>query len=406
MGWGALHNPMPNLSHRDLAEQRTESRARVLRDWLADPELLVPPQIIIPYCAVEGRVTLLSGREKIGKSTLAGCVVASASRGDAVLGLPLPEPTGSLWYALDEPVADTVRRFDRLSANTNRIVINDEPRTADDLLRALTADLSRFAVGVGIELVVVDNLSRILAMSGVDPNSSREVEPILAEIVTFFQSRNLAAILLYHTGKNGREYRGTTAIGATVDEVLTLRKRIREDEDDFDNDATDDGRRLLVQDGRNLRGRVHLTCVNGVYGPYEQSGSDRTRILDALRDHGTIRGRGELCRTAGIRRETGLKMITLLIDEGAIIENGSNLRASPVLRSTGSAQFPERGTGQELRQEPRSPAPDSRGSDSRNPLLPDTGTQPSGRFYLSPEEERIFLEQQAELGGQAVEGTD
>ena len=87
------------------------SIARSLREWMVDPELLRPPRIILPHVAVEGRVTLLSGREKIGKSTFVGAVVAAASRGESVLGAPPNAPVSTLWYAIDEPASDAVRRW-------------------------------------------------------------------------------------------------------------------------------------------------------------------------------------------------------------------------------------------------------------------------------------------------------
>lgn len=305
------------------------STARPLRDWLGDPEILRTPQVIIPHLAVEGRVTLLSGREKIGKSTLAACAASAASRSQDVLGTSIGAPIRSLWYALDEPVADTVRRFDTLGADPNEIIINDKPRTVDELLAALKRDLETYRDVSG---VWVDTFSRILAGSGVDPNSSRDVEPVIAKLVDFCHSMNVACVLLYHTGKSGREYRGSTAIGATVDEVLTLRRRGQSDDDDFDDDSSDDGRRLLVQDGRSLRGRVHLTCQGGVYHLYEGAGAPQQRIISAIRDHGAVAGRAELTRRAGLRKTDGLEAIAELIADGTVTEIGKLLElAAPKL---------------------------------------------------------------------------
>lgn len=170
------------------------SAARTLRDWLADPDILRPPRIILPHFAVEGRVTLFSGREKVGKSELLGSAVAAASRGDAVLGTPVPGPVRTLWYAIDEPVQDAVRRFERLRADLDNVIINDAPRSFADFLAAVTADLDAFS---GIAIVTVDTLSRLMAASNIDPNSSYEVEPAIARLVDFFHLRNVAAMLSF-----------------------------------------------------------------------------------------------------------------------------------------------------------------------------------------------------------------
>lgn len=339
------------------------STARPLKAWLEDPELLRSPGIVIPHLIVEGRVSLLSGREKIGKSTLAAGALASASRGDAVLGAPLLKPVSAIWYALDEHVADAVRRFQMLGANADRIAINDQPRSVSELLDALERDFARFPF---LDVAVVDTLSRVLASSGIDPNSSREVEPVIAQLVDFFHRRNKGALLAYHTGKGGKEYRGSTAIGATVDEVLTLRKRGQSDEDDFVEDDSDDGRRLLVQDGRNLRGRVQLTFRDGVYRLFEETAAPRDKVLEVLRDHGSVNGRAELARLAGVRKQTGLKIIGELIGSGAIIESGRYLKVG----SASSPQFPEQGTAMEPAREPQSDV----SSHSRNPHPAETGT--------------------------------
>ena len=154
---------------RDAPQRARASTARTLADWLDEPDLLSPPAATIPHLVVKGRVTLLSGREKIGKSTLVASAVAAVSCGQNVLGVPIERPLQTIWYNIDEPIGDTVLRFGRLGADAGRIAINREPRLESELLAALEVDLASFE---GVDLVVVDTLSRVLAASGVDPNSS------------------------------------------------------------------------------------------------------------------------------------------------------------------------------------------------------------------------------------------
>ena len=352
----------PSPAHVAPASALPPSSARSLRSWLEDPALLVAPALIIPHLAVEGRVTLLSGREKIGKSTLVACAVAAASRGEPVLGVTLGAPIRTLWYALDEPVADAVRRFNTLGADLDAIIINDTPRNTNELLLAIEADTTEFS---GIRLVVVDTLSKILAITGVNPNNSHEVEPVIAKFADVFHKKNVAAILLYHTGKGGLEYRGSTAIGATVDEVLTLRRRGQKaDVDDFEDEEKDDGRRLLIQDGRNLRGRLQLTCADGVYRPYDNAVPVRSRAVDVLRLHGSVKNRSELAKLVGGRKAVALEAIAGLIADGTIHETSKRLSflsvssqqkkakgsepphdpSTDILPFPSSGEFPEAGT--------------------------------------------------------------
>ena len=319
---------IPSVPTTDLAEPApVASSARALRSWLTDPELLRPPVAVIPHLAIKGRVTLLSGREKIGKSTLVAGAVSAASLRQDVLGVPLAQPIHTLWYALDEHVADAVRRFQSLGAEAASVIINTAPRTERELLSALEVDLAAFPE---IGVVVVDTLSRIFAASALDPNSSHDVEPVVVRFADFFHRKNVAAILLYHTGKGGKEYRGSTSIGANVDEVLTLRRRGQTDEDDFEDETADDGRRLLVQDGRNLRGRLQLTCADGRYRLYDDAWPARIRILEALRDHGNVKSRTELVKLACVQKKSGLRLVGEMVEEGTVVENVHRLTLGPI----------------------------------------------------------------------------
>lgn len=372
-------------------ESREPSTARALRDWKADPSILEPPVITIPHLAVDGRTTLISGLPKAGKSTVVGGAVSDASQGRPVLGVPVLGCVKTLCYNNDEPMSDTVRRFDRLDADPDMVILNDMPRSIAEVRAALEIDVGEFDP----DLFVLDNFSRVLAMSGVDPNSSRDVEPVIAGLVDFLHRQGLSAILLYHTGKSGRDYRGSTAIGATVDEILTLRRRGQSDEDDFEDEGNDDGRRLLIQDGRNLRGRLHLNFVDGVYQIYQESHAPREKILEVLRVQGSVSGRGELAKLAGVRKSAGLEAIAELIVEGRITETHRRL-------SLGSAGFPDGGTSRERTSGTVSQLATFAGSQIGNPPSAEMGTlSPNAersRMPISRSEEREIIERYERLG--------
>lgn len=361
----------------------TATTAKLLGEWLLDAPLLREPEQVIPHLAIEGRVTLLSGREKIGKSTLVAQMIASASRGEEVFGVALDMPRRTLVYSLDEPLGDTVRRLDRMGAAQDGIVINAVPRTWSETLDALESDLDSFQ---NIGAVVIDNLSRVLAATGVNPNQAHEVEPIMARYVDFFHRNNVAGILLYHTGKGGKEYRGSTSIGATVDDILTLRRRGQSEEDDFDDATSDDGRRLLVKDGRNLRGRLHLTFHEGLYSLFEESAETRERLLQTLRASGTITGRAEFAKRAGLRKGVALKVIAELVGSGTIVEKGKHLQL-------GSQQFPGTGTEAEPRREPNHVI----GSPSGIPYQQDVGTESRGTRTAGGTLDRLSAIQHGDL---------
>lgn len=308
----------------DTVPELPHSRARTLGECLSDPTLLEPPAVLVPHLAVVGRCTLLSGREKSGKSTLTAQLVADASQGRPVLGAPTSEPVMTLWYAIDEPLGDTARRFAALDADLSRVIVNEHPRTVADLLAHLAADLAKFP---DVSLVVVDTLSRLL--STVKTNAADQVEPVLWRLVDTFRKHDRAAVLLYHTGKAGKEYRGSTAIGATVDEILTLQRR-GEDTDDEDAEEDDDGRRKLVQQGRHLNGRVQLAYNAGRYGLLDDVNPPRERILRALED-GPAKSRNDLAKRAKGKRKAVLAAIEELYQSGEILETDKGFTLARVV---------------------------------------------------------------------------
>ena len=52
----------------------------------ARPELLAPPECVIPHFAYRGRLVILAGPDKSGKSTIMAHAMAALSRGTRFLG--------------------------------------------------------------------------------------------------------------------------------------------------------------------------------------------------------------------------------------------------------------------------------------------------------------------------------
>lgn len=339
---------MISLTHDEIGPEREPVRsvwpetsrsllARPLGEWLADPGILTPPKVLVPHLAVVGRVTLLSGREKVGKSSLIGQAVAQLSVGGELFGVACKANT-TLWYAVDEPVADTVRRLEHHGADPSSVLICDAPRNLKELHQSLEANLERHP---RIALVVLDTLSKLFSLSGIDPNDAKSVEPPMAKLVDFCHANKVSAVLLYHTGKSGLEYRGSTAIGASVDEIVTLRQpRGREDEhDEGEAPREDDGRRFLIQVGRTFRDTLHLTRIEGAYCLFESAPPVRDRIIAALVARGPASSRNELSRLVGGRRADVLREISVMVSDRDLVERDGKL-CLPEPSSSPSASAP------------------------------------------------------------------
>jgi hypothetical protein len=92
---------------------------------------------------------------------------------------------------------------------------------------------------------------------------------------------------------------------------------------------------VLIQDGRNLRGKVQLMYEGGTYRLFEDAHSPRKKFLEVLRDHGSVTSRSELVKRAGVRKDSGLKVLAELIEEGLILEQNRRL----TLTRTGNEQL-------------------------------------------------------------------
>lgn len=267
-----------------MAKQAAERERRdpySLRQLLAMPELLEPPVEVIPSLAYENSTTLLSAREKCGKSTLLGQACAALSVGGEFFGKRLERST-VLWYAVDEPLGDAVRRFQRYGADPDGITIQAERPTAADMLSEIGAS--------DAGLVVVDTLSRLWRGHIESANNNDQMAEFLWPYIEAARETGVALVLLYHTSKGGREYRGGIELGASVDIPLTLRRQGQKysaDADDgfdadYEDDSRDDGRRLLVGKGRNIDVKLRLGFDGDRYALGDGPAPLRSRILAEL----------------------------------------------------------------------------------------------------------------------------
>ena len=225
----------------------------LLADLFARPELLLPPPVIVPRLAWEGRVTLLTAREKVGKSTLMGQAVAQSSHGPCTfLGDDIDGPRRTLWLALDEPLGDLVRRLSRYTAHPERIGIRTT-RPDPELF-------ARIIQMVGAQLVVIDHLTAYGSGVVKDANQATDLEPLLKTLRTIAQATKAGIVLLHHSAKGSGDYRDSTAIGAGVDAMVLMKPA--EDDPDL---------RVCTCKGRVPNVDFKMAYVGGLYDVVENN---------------------------------------------------------------------------------------------------------------------------------------
>lgn len=311
--------------HRVIrAVQHPRLEYRTLATILLDPTLLEPPTPEIPFLAYAGRVTLLAAREKAGKSTLLSQAVSCYTTGTPFLGHAGAVPGRVLWYSIDEPLSDTVRRFHQFGADGERVVLCTDAPTAAEMAAAVQAH--------GANIVIVDTLGELMAASAtlVNDRDAMPMAAFLRPYINVARELGCALVLLYHTGKSGREYRGTTAIGAAVDAVLRLRPP------NTDMNATpgqeadhEDGRRIL--EGRTRWGRVceRLAFDGERYSIGNAPLPLTVRALHAYSE-GDANSASQLAGALGIRKDTALDTTRMLMADGLVRRDGKNVVVTAV----------------------------------------------------------------------------
>jgi len=188
---------------------------RSLAEILADPAALDPPQPVVPRIAWRGRVSLLAGREKEGKSTLASAAAAAVTRGAAFLEGPALQGD-VLYLALEEHESDVATRLSRFGADPARIFVAVQ-------LERPSEDLEKAAAEHRPVLIVVDTLAAFVGGDIEDPGNSSAWTPLMARLVRIARDHDSAVLLLHHARKSDGTYRDSTAIGAAVDVLLEIR---------------------------------------------------------------------------------------------------------------------------------------------------------------------------------------
>lgn len=197
---------------RDSKKQTsTLGRLRVLdvaRMVATDPP---PIPYVVQGVAIERTLTLLSGREGEGKSLLAMAVAAGVANGEPVAGLDC-ERRKVLIIDAENGEYEIHRRVKALGLPSGGVtVVEAEGFHLGRDLPELETLIEREQPG----LVIFDSF-RSLWLGG-DENDSAAVSAVLDPLRNMLRRLGPAGILLHHISRAGNDYRGTSAIGASVE---------------------------------------------------------------------------------------------------------------------------------------------------------------------------------------------
>ncbi len=231
----------PAVSPAELALRAQGLLERVLNDSAAplafDPPVLAAfaaeapprPEWVLPGYAARGAVTVIGGHAKAGKTTFVAEGVGAVSAGALFLG----EGTGGgavLWIDLDQPKGLTAARLREHCLEAAPVYVQWGALPTFEAMR-------HFCKRAQVALVVIDSLVQVYELAGVeDENDAVQVGRALRPILDLARRANVAVVLIHHLrkseGNEGLDLRGSGALAAAVDVVVSFRRYSPAAEDD------------------------------------------------------------------------------------------------------------------------------------------------------------------------------
>lgn len=267
-----------------------------------------------PY--VPEGLTILAGRPKIGKTTLARGLMAAASSSDEFLGKKC-EVTNSLFLSLEESERLVRRKFSTISnANTDRIDLQFSWPRGEEGVNALRDYLF---MNPEIKLVVIDSLSKFRSLEGkASQQFLQDYEAVSALQNLAKEFEGLAIVLLHHTTKAFHEdpidcISGTYGISAAMDSFSVLRMNAGKYQfscggRDWDEEISD------FELERKDKGWVLLGSWDSEIASQPPA---RGQVLEILKREGVVTGDG-IAKRLSITKQTASQHLNILMHEGLV----------------------------------------------------------------------------------------
>jgi 5S rRNA maturation endonuclease (ribonuclease M5) len=300
-------------------------------------DLLVEPEEEHSWL-VEGRLpssglSLLAGKPKAGKSTLARCLALAVVRGEPWLGFATTQ--GSVLYlALEEKRAEVRRHFVAMGATVDDPIAVLFAGVPEDALTRLLAEAERRRPA----LIIVDPLFRLIRVP--DGNDYAAVTAALAPLLMLGRETGAHVLAVHHMkkgvgGEDGDGILGSTAIFSTVDTALILKRTERYRTLSSIQRYGDDLAEVTLELDRESRG----IAVGPPRAEADEAQAARLIMefiagqpqpLEEIAIHDNVEGR------KGVK----VKALRALVDKGQVSRTGGGRRGNPFLYAVSSSLVP------------------------------------------------------------------
>lgn len=168
--------------------------------------------------------SLIAGKPKAGKSTLARAMAFAIANGTPILGRNGHCPSRVLYFAHEDKRDDVREHFRKMGATNQEIYlhIGPAPLKIDEAMKSLAEQVSLFAPSI----VFIDTLIRFSHLS--DINDYGKVAVAMEPISTLARDAKTHISMVHHAGKGDREGAdtiiGSTQFFASVDTAIILKR--------------------------------------------------------------------------------------------------------------------------------------------------------------------------------------
>lgn len=294
----------------------------------AHPEILQPPEAIIPGLVYKGRTTLLSAAPKMGKSTLIGEAVSAVSSGRDFLGMPT-ERTRVLYLGPDESLHDTYTRLKEYEADPEGVDLWDA-RSGKNQLEEVVAmyfqDRDRLA---DTRMIVIDSLmewARLTTGQAPDDGDNAAWGGIIRQIVAFSHKHGIAVLLIHHARRSDGRARGASEIEAAVDGTCTLGLPPKASEGSSRRQVTGRGRfkiegfeyEMESAAFGGVEGRLVRASMTGEDGNAIETDGDKMIRIERIVSHDGPISSNKVASRLGGRKEAVLELLDRMESDGRI----------------------------------------------------------------------------------------
>ncbi len=330
------YTPEASVVEHPKAQPGKEEAAPAALHFTSCGDLLSEPAeriswLVDQYLPSSG-LSILAGKPKAGKSTLARCLALAVARGDP--WLESITSRGAVFYlALEEKRSEVSRHFQDMGATgEDDIHFFIEPSPHDGM-----ALLRQAAENVKPALIIVDPLIKMVRVK--DLNDYAQVSPALEPLLSLARETGAHVMAVHHLGKGEREggdsMLGSTAILAAADTAFFLKRSEKyRTIHSIQRYGTDMKEITLNMD--------EATRVITAGAPRQEV--DQAQVGEAILAH--LRGLTEPAEEKDInegvegRRTTKFSALRKLFDEGKVTRTGDGKRGKPYLYSVSVSQVP------------------------------------------------------------------